>query len=132
MTGISWQAATFLIICAAGFALGIFYDVFRILRKIVRHNAVFISIEDIIFWLAAAALTFFLLMRINFGELRFFIFLALAIGLAIYFSSLSRPILHFGGLLKKGLHKGGKYVKIKATKVRDGVVRLAKKNGESA
>jgi spore cortex biosynthesis protein YabQ len=127
MISISGQAATFLLFVAMGFALGIFYDIFRILRKIVRHNAVFISIEDLIFWTVSAGLLFILLLRVNFGELRFFVLLAAGLGLALYFGTLSHFFLKLGDLAKKGLRNGTRYVKIRFTKIKKGVALHAKK-----
>jgi len=91
------QAVTFILAAAIGFGLGIFYDTFRIFLK---------SVGDFIFWVVSLAVSFLLLLRINFAQMRFFIFLALALGFILYFNTLRY-------LVKKPLFAFKKYVKIR-------------------
>jgi len=60
------------------------YDFLLILRKCIRHNIVFISIEDIIFWLVCALGVFYVLYHENNGILRWFAVLGATIGMFIY------------------------------------------------
>ena len=114
------QAITFSLVAAMGFALGIFYDIFRVFRKMLRHNAVFIAIEDVIFWLLATGLLFVLLLWINFGQIRAFVFIAAALGILIYFSTLSKLLMlaaaRLINLVKRGLRRAQKYVMMKLPK----------------
>ena len=60
------------------------YDWLLILRKCIRHNLFFISIEDIIFWFACAVGVFYVLYHQNNGILRWFAVLGAAIGMFMY------------------------------------------------
>ncbi len=70
------------------FLLGIFitfvYDGFLILRRCFRHNIFFISLEDILFWIACALGVFYMLYRENNGILRWFAVLGATLGMWMY------------------------------------------------
>ena len=113
----SGQASTFLLTVALGFALGIFYDIFRILRQAFGPRVIFGAIWDLGFWLAVTLALFFVLLHLNFGELRFYIFLGLAIGVALHLCSLSRLIMRAATVAKKGLRRGARCVRMKGSKI---------------
>jgi spore cortex biosynthesis protein YabQ len=85
----SAQAVIFLSTAAIGFALGFFYDIFRVLRRAVAHGDIATQAEDIGFWLAASVFMFYILMYVTDGELRAFHLLGAALGMALYFAALS-------------------------------------------
>lgn len=62
------------------FLLGIIitfvYDGFLILRRLIPHNLLLISLEDMIFWIACAIGVFYMLYEENNGILRWFAVLA--------------------------------------------------------
>ena len=60
------------------------YDWLLILRKCIRHHIAFISIEDIIFWIACALFVFYMLYRENNGILRWFAVLGATLGMLLY------------------------------------------------
>jgi len=96
------QAISFLAAAAAGAALGIFYDLFRILRKTLRHKTATTAIEDAIFWIVATLFMFIFLLYENFGAIRAFTFLGVALGAILYFLNLSRFFMKFAiAVLKK-------------------------------
>ncbi|MCL2236038.1 MAG: spore cortex biosynthesis protein YabQ [Defluviitaleaceae bacterium] len=126
------QALTFLITVLAGFAFGLVYDGFRIFRKMLRHSPLLTAVEDVLFWVLSALLLFALLMHVNFGQVRFFTFLGVALGIILYLCTLSRVIMPFGtrcalglrksaGKAKRGLHTSAKRVKMKGTSLARGV-----------
>jgi len=126
------QAITFLLTVLAGFAFGLVYDGFRIFRKMLHHNSIITAIEDVLFWVLSALLLFTLLVHINFGQVRFFTFLGVALGIILYLYTLSRLVLPFGtkcavavrktaGKAKRGLHTSAKRVKMKGTTLVKGV-----------
>ena len=62
-----------------GGGLCLAYDILRIFRRLIRHRGWIINGEDVLYWLAAAAVFYSLLFRYNQGEIdgsgwRFFIF----------------------------------------------------------
>ncbi|MBR1591549.1 MAG: spore cortex biosynthesis protein YabQ [Ruminococcus sp.] len=70
--------------CLAGAAIGIFYDVFRVIRIIFPHNHILIMIEDIIFLLCYAVFAMAFSSAAVRGEMRGYYILGNAIGFVIY------------------------------------------------
>ena len=87
------QAWLFLSTVIIGAGLGLFYDVFRVLRKTAPHRSFAVQFEDLLFWLAVTALVFYFMLHSNYGEIRFFSLLGIAIGGILYFATISRPVL---------------------------------------
>lgn len=88
MIEVNTQTLVFLQSLAIGFALGMFYDVFRILRVAAPHGSAAVFAEDFLFFLVCAVLTFlFALSAVN-GHLRIFLVLGELLGAVIYFFSL--------------------------------------------
>ena len=67
-----------------GIVITFVYDWFLILRKLIKHNTLWISIEDLIFWLACGIGVFYMLYRENNGVLRWFTVIGAVIGMACY------------------------------------------------
>ena len=61
-----------LVFCAlgAGFWIGLLYAFLMLLRACVRHNAAVVAAEDVLFFTAAAFLTFVFLLDRNYGIVR--------------------------------------------------------------
>ncbi|MBQ2802355.1 MAG: spore cortex biosynthesis protein YabQ [Lachnospiraceae bacterium] len=68
--------------------MGIFitfvYDLLRILRRVIPHGVLLISIEDILFWIYCAAKVFLLMHHESNGTLRWFAVLGACIGMLVY------------------------------------------------
>ena len=87
---------------AAGVIWGLYYDVFRLLRRLIRFSRVSVAVQDLIFWLTSAVYIFFVCIKLNNGFIRiYFVFFAL-IGWVIYFATVGRiafvifdPIISF-------------------------------------
>ena len=67
-----------------GIVITFVYDWFLILRKLIKHNTLWISIEDLLFWLACGIGVFYMLYRENNGVLRWFTVIGAVIGMACY------------------------------------------------
>ena len=117
------QAATFLVTVATGFALGIFYDVFRIIRRILRVKFIGTAIFDFLFWVVCVVALFLVLLVVNFAEIRFFVFLGMFLGLVLHFVTLSQIFMALANLAKKGLRRSARYVKMESTKLANEVVQ---------
>jgi len=87
------QAWLFLATVAAGFVIGFAYDLFRILRKTVKHGHFWVQIEDILYWVAVSLLMFHFMLHRNYGEIRFFSIAGAALGMVMYFYSLSIMVM---------------------------------------
>ena len=89
----SGQAWLFLATVFTGAAIGLLYDVFRIFRKTAPHSGFAVQVEDLVFWVAATGLTFYYMLHRNYGEIRPFVLIGIALGLVLYFATLSRLVL---------------------------------------
>jgi len=75
------------------FALGIIitfvYDNIRVVRRVLKHNTFFISIEDLLFWIGVALSIFLLQHRENEGVFRWFSVAGAFLGMIIYKGTVS-------------------------------------------
>jgi spore cortex biosynthesis protein YabQ len=94
-----WQI--FLALGGAGLVLAFIGDCYRVGRYFWRPGLPGTYIGDTLFWLVFTALTFILLMAINWGEVRAYVFLGLGWGFFLYFLFLSRGV-------RRGLYAGGR------------------------
>nr|WP_275984053.1 spore cortex biosynthesis protein YabQ [Paenibacillus hamazuiensis] len=78
-----------------GLALGVLYDLYRVLSDRLNVPNWVLAILDIVYWLVGTVLVFRLLYASNHGQVRIFIFIGLVIGILFYFSFLSRMTIRF-------------------------------------
>jgi spore cortex biosynthesis protein YabQ len=86
------QAIVFSLVTVWGSFVGAIFDCFRILRKVWRPGYWGTSLGDIIFWLIVTVFTYFFLMLLTWGEVRFYIFLGMGLGLCIYLKFFSQAV----------------------------------------
>ena len=87
------QADVFLYIFSAGVAAGIFYDVIRIIRKNIKHNALAVNAEDIAYWLTVTVLVFLFMLNKNNADIRFFAVIGFYLGMGLYNFLLSPMVM---------------------------------------
>ena len=76
-----------------GMSLFLLYDIVRAVRKILPHKRGIILIEDILFWIFVAIISFYFLCTYNDGELRGFFFMGVIGGMALYYRRGSKMVL---------------------------------------
>ncbi|HHY05743.1 MAG TPA: hypothetical protein GX532_02035 [Clostridia bacterium] len=91
------QALVFALVTVWGSFVGVILDCFRTLRRIWRPKSWGTSLGDVVFWLLVTAFTYFFLMLITWGEVRFYIFLGMGLGLYLYLKFCSKIISKFLG-----------------------------------
>jgi len=84
------QAYIFLLFILNGICIGIFFDIFRILRRSFKTSDFITYIEDIIFWILSGLTTLYFIFAFNNGEIRLYIFLGIILGISIYILSVSK------------------------------------------
>lgn len=89
----STQALGALLLCLAGFAFGLAFDLYRVLRRLSNPGRMLTIICDLLFWLVYAVWIFALLLRTNAGEVRYHVFLSIATGAWLYFWLFSRRLV---------------------------------------
>ena len=109
-----------------GILITVLYDVLRIVRRIIPHNIVAVSLEDFLYWIFCSILVFLMLIRENNGILRWFAVAGAALGMLLYEKTLGVLFVkYFSLFLRKILHFVGKLVKIMAKPLRLVLRRLA-------
>ena len=78
------QCKIFSVFFILGILIGFIFDFFRALRKTFKTNNIIIYIEDIIFFLIIGIMFFKCVLFFSYGEIRFYIFVAIVFGIIIY------------------------------------------------
>lgn len=87
------QAVSALALSVSGFILGMAFDLYRVLRRLSSPGKWLTIACDSLFWLVYTVWTFVLLLRVNAGEVRFYVFLSIALGFGVYFWLFSRQMI---------------------------------------
>lgn len=85
----SEQLYTFLLLLAIGGVLAFLFDCYRVTRNSLKLRWFATAIGDLLYWLVATVAVFLGLLAGNWGEIRFYAFLALFSGAGIYFRFVS-------------------------------------------
>ena len=95
------------------------YDLLRILRRVIKHNSFFVSLEDLGFWVFCALAVFALMYRMGNGSLRWFSVFGALMGMGVYLKFISPRFIRIvsGFLLKVTalLYRPLRYIKNKLT-----------------
>ena len=79
--------------CGMGFLLGAYYDLFRVIRLVMRPGKRAIFFQDVFFFLSSAVVTFLFSLSVMDGELRFYLFLGLIAGFFAYYFTIGRVVV---------------------------------------
>lgn len=102
---INQQLMSFLISVLCGAAMGIFFDCFRSIRKMIHMNDIVVNICDGVFFLMSGFFAFFTILSVNNGELRWYLFAGILFGGILYFLLLSTWFMKVFVFLLKLLFK---------------------------
>lgn len=83
------QEQVFMFFFIIGIIIGIFFDMFKVLRKAFKTSDLFTFIEDFIFLLGSSILIILGILKLNSGEIRFFLFLGIFFGILSYSLTIS-------------------------------------------
>ncbi|MEG1846884.1 MAG: spore cortex biosynthesis protein YabQ [Lachnospiraceae bacterium] len=78
-----------------GMEITLVYDGIRILRRVVKHNLIAVSIEDMIFWIGCSISIFLLFYQESNGSLRWFAILGATLGMLFYKATLSYYVVTY-------------------------------------
>ena len=87
------QAYLFLVFSLTGVIIGILFDFFRILRRIIKTSNFITYVEDILFWILTGFLILYNIWYFNNGEIRIYMFLGIILGVLIYMLTLSSILI---------------------------------------
>ena len=86
------QLKTFLMMAGFGFLLGLFFDLYQAFLKRNSISKYYLALLDVLFGITAGAFAFFVLLCANYGDLRFFVFVSIFLGLLLYFRIIRKMV----------------------------------------
>lgn len=89
------QTKGFLLSLGFGFIMGIFYDLFRIIRIGISKGKVATVVSDILYCIFLCFCLFLFCLTVNEGEVRFYLLLGTGAGFCVYYFSLGVIIFSF-------------------------------------
>lgn len=93
MDSLSMQLYAFAITMLAGASIGLAFDLYRVIRALLRPGTLATILMDLCFWLVLAPVVVVYLLLANWGELRFYVLVGIGIGLAFYYLLISRTVI---------------------------------------
>lgn len=81
---LSVQFLTMVSMIVGGLYLGMVLDTFRRFQRHWKRNVVLVYVMEVFFWLTQIFILYYILFRINAGELRFYVFAACLLGFSAY------------------------------------------------
>jgi len=78
------QLWTMVSMALCGFYLGVAFDTYNRFARRWQHKRLLTYSLAIIFWLLQASIVFIVLYKVNYGELRIYVFLACMLGFSVY------------------------------------------------
>ncbi|MBA4542436.1 MULTISPECIES: spore cortex biosynthesis protein YabQ [Thermoactinomyces] len=99
------QWLTMGLMLSSGLILGVFLDFYRVLTIRFRLRGWIISLIDLLYWVVSAGLVFGLLFWSNWGEMRFYFFVAVGVGFLLYFRWFSRTVTKMIRLFLYGMER---------------------------
>jgi len=110
------QLTAFALTIGAGLLAGLWFDFYRAVRRVLRLKKIGTFLGDLLFSLFLTVFIFGLLLAINYGEVRFYVIMGLALGALIYWRLFSRfgygTIMFSFRFLQKTFHLVGKSISV--------------------
>jgi spore cortex biosynthesis protein YabQ len=78
-----------------GLVTGLLFDIYRRIRNLVSPGPYLTALGDLCFWCLISAITFTSLLTISSGQVRGYVFMGIAAGLAFYLHFISRFVIWF-------------------------------------
>lgn len=86
----SEQLISFIYFIIVGIVLSVIFDIFRILRRTIKTSDIVTNIQDILFCIITGIVILFSIFYINKGQLRFYIFVGIILGISLYMMFISK------------------------------------------
>lgn len=81
--GVEKETAIFLFSVVLGAVMGVFYELFRVARRVIKHNAAAVFIEDFLYTVACGCCYYVFVTAIAWGQLRGFVFFGIVLGMLL-------------------------------------------------
>ncbi len=76
----------------SGFIIGVFFDIYRIIRGNERIRIISVF-QDMLFWILCSVIVFIFLLKFNYGFLNLYVYVFIFLGMSVYFLFLSKKLL---------------------------------------
>ena len=93
MQSLTSQFFAFLVMVLIGLTVGVSFDIYNVTKKTIRRRRICVMIGDFFFWVISAINIIFLLLVGNWGEIRLYVIIGVAIGTLIYFRLLRKKVI---------------------------------------
>lgn len=93
MESLSGQLYAFIMTILAGVTLGFVFDFYRVIRGALNPGRITTALMDLGFWAISAPLISIYLLLANWGEIRFYVFIGISLGLLFYFLVFSGSVI---------------------------------------
>ena len=93
MDSLSVQLYAFAVTMIAGASIGFIFDLYRVIRSLLRPGAVVTVVMDLFFWVVAAPVIIIYLLMANWGELRLYVLIGIVLGSAFYYLLFSSMVI---------------------------------------
>ncbi|MEI7027668.1 spore cortex biosynthesis protein YabQ [Paenibacillus sp. y28] len=84
------QFLTMYMMFGCGMGMGLAFDLYRVLAARFKLSRLPLALLDIVYWIAATALVFQMLLYSNHGQVRLVVFIGILLGAGMYFVLFSR------------------------------------------
>ncbi len=85
----------------AGAVMGVYYDIFRFVRRIFKFAPISVALQDVLFWITSAICIFFVCIKLNAGFIRIYFVIFVMVGWLCYFMTAGKFIFKiFDGIIK--------------------------------
>ncbi len=86
------QLTIFLFSAILGAALGVIYDIIGVFNAVIKENLARIFVQDVLYFIVSAVITFMYMLVTNGGEIRIYIVVGEAVGWLIYRATVGKFI----------------------------------------
>ena len=134
VSSVYWEWSLLLQAIKLGVKLTFIYNGIRMFRILIRHKDIFVSVEDVFFWMYAAVIIFEMQLKQSDGMFRGFCILGMLLGMCLYSKILGERLVAMAEkgiiLFKRRLTGIVKMFKIKLCKHSDVSGRNGRKHGK--
>lgn len=117
---VRWELQYVSVTVTVGIGLAVLYDCLRIWRRLIPHGVIWLSVEDILFWMTAALVTFMVCFTEDAGNIRWFAVAGEVLGALMYHYTVGRVFVKYVSfilltpfrIIKKALKKLSESFKI--------------------
>jgi spore cortex biosynthesis protein YabQ len=99
------QLNSFFVFFISGIIIGVLFDIFRIIRKLFKVSDIHTYIEDILFGIITGIFLVFIIFVYNNGNVRLYMFIAMAIGIVLYLLLISKYFIKLNVIIFSFINK---------------------------